>query len=53
MNSYMPRYLRRLCKQQRWDLLTHGLTPPLATLGGDYPPLLCTLPVLKQKRTES
>ena len=53
MNSFMPRLLRRLCKQQRWGFLTHGLTPPLAMLGSDYPPLLCTLPVLKMKRTES
>jgi len=53
IDSFMPRYLRRLGKQQRWGLLTHGLTPPLATLGSDYPPLLCTLPILKQKRTES
>jgi hypothetical protein len=42
-DSFMPRHLKELGNQQRWGLLTHGLTPPLATLGSDYPPLLCIL----------
>jgi hypothetical protein len=43
MDNSMPRNSSDPGNQQRWGLLTHGLTPPLATLRSDYPPLLCTL----------